>query len=102
MESPSIRIEGKTYKAKPPKVKLWRKIVKFNKNFGQVDNLHENIEAYEAMLELLADCFNVEQVTPDAIEDNLDLGELMPTFQDVTTWVGEILQEASKGVPEKN
>ncbi len=102
MQAPTITIEGKKYKANKPKVKLWRQIVEFNKNFGQVEDFNSNIDSYDAMLELLANCFNVPEVTTESIENHVDLDQLLPMFQDVTTWVGGLLSESSAGLPGKN
>ena len=102
MDTPTIKIDGKVYKAKPPKVKLWRKIVGFNKQFGAVEDMHKNLEAYEAMLDLIAECFGNPEITTEAIEDNLELGELVPTLESVTGWVAELISKHSQELPEKN
>ncbi len=84
-------VVSETYTAKPPKMKLWRKIVKFNQDFSTKD-LHKDMDAYEAMLDLIAACYGQNEITPEAIEENLDLSELVPTLEEITTWVAEIMQ----------
>ncbi len=102
MVSPKIKIDGKTYSARPPRVKLWRMIVEFNKEFGAIDDFHANIDAYNSMLNLLAECYGIPAVTPDTIENNLELSELIPTFTEVTGWVGELVSGSTKALPGKN
>ena len=102
METPTIIIEGKKYKAGKPKVKLWRRIVDFNKHFGSMDDFHVNLEGYEAMLGLLAECFGNPDITPEAVEENLEINELLPKFQEVTTWIGELISGQTQNIPGKN
>jgi hypothetical protein len=102
MEAPTIKVGDKVYKAKEPKVRLWRKIVAFNKQFGKVDDMHENLEAYEAMIDLIADCYGNPEITPEVVEDNIALSELMPTLEKVTGWVAHLLANLGEGVPGKN
>lgn len=102
METPEIKLGSKSYKARTPRVKLWRKIVHFNKHYGKLDDFHLNIEAYEAMLDLIAECFNHPEVTPEAIEDHLEINQIVPTFVKVTEWVGSLISAAGSGLPEKN
>ena len=102
MKAPTIKVGSKTYTAKEPKVKLWRKIVEFNKQFGSVENMHQDIESYEAMLSLIASCYGNPEITPEIIEDNIALSELMPKLEEVTNWVAQLLANHSEGIPGKN
>ncbi len=105
MSIPTIIVGEKKYKPKKPKVKLWRKIVEYNRKYGgeeEVADFHANIEIYEAILDLLAECFGNPEITPEIIEENVDLDELMPKFYEVTGWVAETLTQNAQQLPSKN
>lgn len=98
MPVPQIELNGKTYTANKPKVRLWRKLIKFNSTFAK-ENLMENEEAYNEMLSLMAECFNHPDVTPEAIEDGLDIDQLMPKFTEISTWVGQLVSGKVQQLP---
>ncbi len=102
MEAPTIIIDGKKHRAIKPKVRLWRKIVEFNKLYSKLDDFHSNLDAYDAMLNLLRECFGNPDITSEAIEENLDLSELMPKFIEVTNWVAALLESNAQQIPGKN
>lgn len=102
--TPKITISGKEYIAKPPRAKLWRNIIKFNKTFSKT-NIAESDEAFDAMLKMICDAFGHDEITPKVLEEELLLSEVMPTFQEVTTWVGYMVQGKADEMPaggEKN
>ena len=43
--------------------------------------------------------FNNKEVTPELIEDGLDLDELMPKFTEISTWIGSIVNSKVKQLP---
>ena len=98
MLAPTITLNGKDYTAGTPKAGVWRKIIKFNNNFAN-KNLAQDEEAYEEMLNLIAIGFNNKEVTPELIEDGLDLDELMPKFTEISTWIGSIVNSKVKQLP---
>jgi len=102
MQAPTIKVDGKSFTARKPKAKIWRKVVAFNRGYSQVDDLHSNEEAYEAMITLIADCFNSDAITPEVVEDNLDIDEMIPKLAEVTAWVAHLVAGKSAQVPSKN
>lgn len=92
-EPPTITVDGKTIKAKNPKTKLWRKIVEFNKKYKDKDaeDFNRDLEQYEDMLQLMADCFSDDRVTPEMVEDAIDLDDFLPAFYKYTGWVAWVI-----------
>ena len=102
--TPKITLDGKEYIARPPKAKLWREIIKFNKTFSKT-NIAESDEAFDAMLKMIVDGFGQDEITAERIENEVLLSDIMPLFQDVTTWVGYMVQGKAAEMPaggEKN
>jgi len=102
METPKLNIDGKSVSAKKPTLGVWRKIVVFNTNYESIQDLHKNMEAYEAMLDLLVDCYNRPEVTPESLEKNIPLDEFMEKFYQATGWVGTLIAGKMANIPEKN
>jgi len=98
MLAPTITLNDKEYTCSTPKTKIWRKIIKFNNNFAD-KNLGRDEEAYEEMLNLIAISFNNKEVTPETIEDSLDLDELMPLYKEISDWLGNIIGSKVKQLP---
>jgi hypothetical protein len=85
IKAPSITINGKTVKAKEPKLKIWRKLVKLQTNEADLNS--------EEGLDLLLDFFsNVFQVDAEIIEDNVDLSEFFSLFAEIGTWIAKIVE----------
>ncbi len=85
MNAPIITLDGKTYTAGKPKVKLWRETIKFKETFAKVSV--EDEKAIDEMLRLLESAFGNPEVTAAAIEEYLDLDQLVPTFFNLMAWV---------------
>jgi len=94
-EAPKITIDGKEYVAPRPKAKMFRKIIKFNKNFANA-NLAENEEAYDEVLGLVAETFDNPAVTPQAVEDNTYLDEVFTLLDAVGKWITKSVGNKSK------
>ncbi|MTI82583.1 MAG: hypothetical protein FH756_01530 [Firmicutes bacterium] len=98
MPVPTITLGDQTYTANKPKAGLWRKLIRFNQQFAKKD-LSQDEEAYNEMLELMAGCFNNPDVTPQAIEDGLDLDQLLPKFTEISQWVSTLVQGKAEQFP---
>ena len=96
--SPKIILNGKTYTAPKPKAKLWREMIKFNNTFKE-KNIAEDESALDQIYNLISDVFSHQEVTPEAIEDGLDLDELMPKFTEICEWVAQIVAGKSAELP---
>jgi hypothetical protein len=87
MNAPTITLNGKTYTAPSPKVKMWRQFVKFQEVRDKMDTQ----QALDEMLRLIAEAFNHPDVTPQAIEENLGLEDFLPIFNEISSWIGQIV-----------
>jgi hypothetical protein len=95
---PKIILNGKTYTAIKPKAKLWREIIKFNNTFT-AKNLSTDENALDQTLKLISDAFKNQEVTPELIENELDLDELMPKFTEICEWVAKLVAGKSVELP---
>jgi hypothetical protein len=89
MLAPSIKVDGKVYKVKKPNMKAWRKIIKLQTN----ESGFNSEEGLDAMLDFIAGVFKDPNVTPESIEDNLDLDEFMPLFKSIGDYIGYIIEQ---------
>lgn len=92
---PSIIVDGKTYKAKK-KLKLLRKMFELQDNELET----ESIEGIEVLYQFVADCFGNENVTMDAIEDNLDIDEFFSLFQEIVVWMKTSMAGKLESMPK--
>lgn len=96
MSTPTITLNGKTYKPVNPKVKLWREIVKFK----QTKNISDE-KALDEMEKLVIAAFNHPEVTQEAIEEYLDLGNFLPLFGKISEWVADIVMGKISELPNE-
>lgn len=97
MENPTITLQGKTYTAPDPKVKLWREVTKFKDKFS--DKAQGDQEALSEMERLISAAFNHPEVSVEAIEDELDLDEFVPLFYQIAGWVADVVSRKMKELP---
>ena len=95
---PKITLNDKTYTATKPKAKLWREIIKFNKTFEGKD-LSKDESALDQMFDLISQSFGNPDITPETIENELDLDELMPKFTEICEWVAKLVAGKSAELP---
>lgn len=98
MTAPKIKLNGKEFRARPPKTKLWRILVKFNQNFAKA-NIAESEEAFEEMLNIICAAFGDDNITPDRLENELDLSDLIPLFVNISSWISTIMSEKVEKFP---
>ena len=86
--SPSITINNKKITLPRPKIKLWRQLIKFTEQQqrGELDGE----QMLDEMTNLVVVAFNHPDVTPEAIEDNLDFEELVEIFTYLGGWVDQV------------
>ena len=96
--SPKIILNGKTYTAAKPKAKLWREMIKFTNTFKEKD-ISRDDGALDQIFELISITFKNQEVTPEVIENELDLDELMPKFTEICEWVGQLVAGKSAELP---
>lgn len=95
---PKIVLSGKTYTATTPKARLWRELVKFNNTFGEKD-VAKDESALDQIYGLISQAFNNPEVTSEAVENGIDLDELMPKFTEICEWVARIVTGKSAELP---
>jgi len=95
MENPKITLDGKEYTAKPPKMGLLRKVLKFNSAGGRIDTEG----GYDDVLEIIALAFGDSQITSKSLDESMQIGDLMPTVQAIGNWVGELLGAKTGALP---
>jgi hypothetical protein len=95
MKTPTITLNGNTFKAKKPKVKMWRRLIKIQNSQNEL----ESDEGLDELLDFFCVVFNDEKVTPDSIEENLDLDDFFTLFQDIGTWIGELVGAKTGEIP---
>jgi hypothetical protein len=95
MEQLTITLNDKTYTAPKPKVKLWRELTKFQEmNDGKDLN-----KVLDEVLLLISKAFNHPDITPESIEENMDLDEILPTWYQVVAWVNNAVNSKLQQLP---
>lgn len=74
-KSPSITVNGKTYKVKK-KLKLLRRL--YSLKDSEMDM--ETIEGMEELYQFMVDAFSDDEITMDVLEDELDIDEFFELF----------------------
>ena len=82
MERPTITIDGKTYEMPRPKCGVWRRLLEFNKNHGNIFTE----DAIEKRCEFIAEMYGGD-LTADKLLDELYLDEIIPAFQAVIRYL---------------
>lgn len=95
LATPILKLGKKEYKPKKPKLKLWRQIVRLNERGADL----ANEAAYDDMLAVVCLAYDNPGVTPEALEEHLDIDEFLPHFNKLTEWVGNILAGKLEQLP---
>lgn len=82
--TPVLNLDGTIYKAPKPKMRLLRKCMKFNAVGGNV----QTEDGYDMILELICDTFRDQGLTPEVLEEKMDMDDLMPVVTDIVNWIG--------------
>jgi len=105
METPKIKIGSKTYTAKKPMAKMWRRLVKYRRDFGDPEKLMTDadaeIEAIDELYSILADLLP-DEITADVLEEQTDLETLVDFSVQAMVWVELIIMGKAKEIPAKN
>jgi len=84
MEMPTITLYGKTYAPKPPKMKVWRRFLAF---FDE-DKKNLSVEEFlDAEINLILLAFDREEVTREAIDDNVEVADIVPLTRELFRWI---------------
>ena len=100
MDTPKIKINGKTITPKNPKMKAWRKFLEFFDKSNEELTTTSLAEYTDSMIELIQLSFSREEVTAETNEENLSVAELKPLTLELFNWLQTIfftgLEETSK------
>ena len=98
--TPSIKISGKTFTPKEPKMKAWRKFLEFFSKDNE-DLKNTSLSDYtDSMLELIELGFNREEVTVKSIEENLSVGDLKPLTLNLFSWLQMLFFSGIEEIPK--
>lgn len=96
MKIPTITVDGKIYKPKCPKAKVWRRVLTFQQHEKDIQ-----AEDYmEEMAEVIAEAFGNENVTKESILNNIDLMDMRDLFSDVFIWFVALLNGKMEEIPK--
>lgn len=93
----TITLDGKTYTAPKPKVKLWRQVTKFQEEITSKDT----DEFLDGILGLIIDVFNNPEITPEVVEEHMELSELLPLFNSMVEWVNGVVMGRLNQIPNE-
>ena len=84
MEKPKITLYGKTYTPASPKMKVWRRFLAFYDE----DKTRLTVEEFlDAQVELILLAFDREEVTREAIDENLGVADIVPLVRGLFLWI---------------
>lgn len=84
MEKPKITLYGKTYTPASPKMKVWRKFLAFYDE----DKTKLTVEEFlDAQVELILLAFDREEVTREAVDENLGVADIVPLVRELFLWI---------------
>jgi hypothetical protein len=92
--APTIILNGKKYTAKSPKMKLIKQCMHLQGMEG-----FETEAGYDEMINIIVSAFNHPEVTAEAVNDGMDLADLMPTINSIMLWVGELMDQKTAQFP---
>ena len=102
METPKIRIAGKTIQPKQPKMRVWREFLAFY----DADKTDMDIEDYlEKQVDLIILGFNQPEVTKESLDEYVEVGDIVPLSRQLFQWIQSLtfskLVKVPNGAAEK-
>lgn len=84
MDKPEIKLNGKAYMPRSPKMKVWREFLAF----FDADKKDMALEEYlDRNVELIVLAFDNENVTKESIDENLELADVVPLVRNLFLWL---------------
>jgi hypothetical protein len=105
MVAPKLTLGGVEYTAEPiKKMKLWRKAVKLSMEIANMDTIKmvTNDEMMYQVYDLIVIAFNNPNITREMLDNEMDPGDFIPIFQDLSTWVISSINKKLNEIPAKN
>lgn len=82
--NPQLIIDGKALKPTPPKMRVWREFLAFfDRDKGEMP-IDDFLSAHVALIVL---AFGKPEVTKEAVEDSLEICEVVPFTRDLFRWL---------------
>ena len=97
LKTPTVTLDGIEYTAKKPKFGYLRRVAKFEKN----NKGAELEDVLDEMEELVCEAFQDENVSPEALEEHLDLDEISPLIKEVMGWALGMFQGKMSEIPNE-
>lgn len=86
MNTPKIKVNGKAVTPNPPKMVVWRRFLAF---YDQ-DKTHMSVEEFlDAHVGLIVLAFGKPEVTQEAVDDALQISEVVPFTREIFSWLQE-------------
>ena len=84
MEKPKITLYGRTYTPSAPKMKVWRKFLAF---YDEDKTQLTVEECLNEQVELILLAFDREEVTREAVDENLGVADIVPLVRGLFLWI---------------
>ena len=94
MKAPTIKVGTKIYSVRPG-AKVWRAFLELQ----QSENTQDSLEGLNELYEFYAVSFG-GQLTPEEIEDNLEIGRLYGLLMEIGKWITHTMQQNTKELPK--
>jgi len=95
---PAITINGKKIVLPKPKIKLWRRMIKFSE-LQQSGEL-QGEDVLDEMIGLVETAFSNPEVTREAIEENVSMDDLVPLFDYIRDHVTGVAYTKASQIPK--
>lgn len=93
--APQIALNGKSYRAPAPKTKFWRQTIRFNEKKPNI----ATEEGFDQAVQFIADVFQSPDVTPQSIEEGLEMSEFFAVFTSVNEWIQALSMGKMRQLP---
>jgi hypothetical protein len=93
---PVLKIDGKLYKPKK-RMKLLRKFFRLRESDIDI----ESEEGLDQLYDFIVSCYNDPAVTPESIDENVDIDEFFILFRDLGQWLMYEMQKKFGELPNE-
>jgi hypothetical protein len=93
-----IILNGQTFEARKPKVKIYKKLMQLQSKMPDND-AWSTPEGLDAAIEILVDAMGDPLITAERIENEMDADALMPALEAVVQWITGTFESADLGEP---
>lgn len=97
--TPSIKIDGKIILPKSPTMKVWRKFLEFREKDEDELKQMTLTEYTDAHIDLIVTAFNREEVTPEKLNEVLNVSDVKPLTAEIFRWLQAIFFLGLEKIP---